>query len=108
MTMDFDEFLDILISKLSDIAKDAAEDIKESLIKDGTAFAEKTRERLLRWAALVAADKLTIDEFKYLLEAQKDLAAMEALKQKGLAKIRIDKLRNSLIDAVVESVVAVL
>ncbi len=105
---DFNEFLDILIAKLEEIAKEAAEDIKDALIQDGVSFAEKARERLQRWAALVAADKLTIDEFKYLLEAQKDMARMEALKQKGLAQIRIDRLRNSLINAVFESVMAAL
>ncbi len=105
---DFNKFLDILIAKLTDIAEAAAVDIKDALIQDGVSFAEKSRERLQRWAALVAEEKLTTDEFKYLLEAQKDLAKMEALKQKGLAQIRIDKLRNSLINAVLESVIQVL
>lgn len=105
---DFDEFLDILTAKLGDIAESAAEEIKDALIHDGVAFARKTQKRLQRWAGLVAADKLTIDEFRYLLEAQQDLARMEALKQKGLAQIRIDRLRNSLLNAVVESVVAVI
>lgn len=105
---DFDKFLDILIAKLEDIAKGLAKDIKKTFVQSGIAFARKTKKRLQRWAALVEEGKLTMDEFKYLVEAQKDLAEMEALKQEGLAKARIDKLRNSLINAVVDSVAAVL
>lgn len=104
----FDHFLDILIDKLEDIAKGLVQDIKEAFIQDGITFAEKTKKRLERWTVLVAEGKLTMEEFKYLLEAQKDLAEMEALKEKGLAKIEIDRLRNSLINAILESVAAVI
>lgn len=105
---DFDQFLDILVEKLKNIAKGLAKDIKDAFIQDGVSFAETAKNRLQRWTKLVEEGRLTMDEFKYLLEAEKDLAKMEALKEKGLAKIRIDKLRHSLINAVIESVIAVL
>lgn len=48
----------------------------------------------------MAEGKLSRDEFEYLLKAKKDLAQMEALKKKGLALARIDKLKGSLLDTV--------
>ncbi len=101
---DFSQFLSLLKTQLTGIAKEAGEDIKDELIKDGRAFVEKTRDDLQRWTQLMAEGKLTRDEFEYLLQAKKDLAQMEALKQKGLAQARIDKLKSALLSAVVGSV----
>lgn len=104
----FDEFLDELKSALIDIAKDVGEDIKDELLQDGKAFVEKSRDDLQRWAQLLAEGKLTQNEFEYLLQAKKDLAEMEALKQKGLAEARIDKLKNAVFSAIVGSAVRTL
>lgn len=98
-----DEFFDNLLEELAEIAKKAVEDIKDELIRDGKSFVEKTRADLQRWAQLLVEGKITRDEFEYLVKAKRDLAQMEALKQKGLAQVRIDKLRNALLNAVVDA-----
>lgn len=100
---DFEKFLQLLKSSLIDLAKEAGRDIKEELLQDGSAFVRKTRGDLQRWTALLAEGRLTKDEFAYLLEAKKDLAEMEALKQKGLAEVRIDELKQSIFDAIIGS-----
>lgn len=100
---DINDFLDALKSQLTDIAKEVGGDIKDELIRDGTVFFEKSKDDLQRWMPLLAEGKLTRDEFEYLLKAKKDLAEMEALKQKGLAKARIDKLKKALFGAIVGS-----
>lgn len=105
---DFNDFLNALKSELTGIAREAGEDIKDELIKDGKAFVEKSREDLERWSRLMAQGDLSREEFEYLLKAKKDLARMEALKQKGLAQARIDKLKNALMGAVVGSAVRTL
>ena len=100
---DFDDFLKALKSELIEIGRDAAEDIQNEVVQDGQAFVNKTREDLQRWTTLLSLGELSREEFEYLLEAKKDLAEMEALKQKGLAMTRIDKLRNAVIGAIVGS-----
>lgn len=105
---DFDEFLDALKKELIKIAKSTGEEIKDELLEDGKTFIEKSKADLQRWALLLAEDKITEDEFKYLVEAKKDLAEMEALKQKGLAEARIDKLKGALLNAVVGSALRVI
>jgi hypothetical protein len=103
--IDFNDFLKTLKSDLADIAKEAGEDIKDELMRDGTSFAEKLKDDLQRWTTAIVEGTLTQEELEYLLQAKKDLAQMEALKQKGLAKARIAKLKNTLISAVVGSAV---
>lgn len=97
---DFNKFLQLVKTQLTDIAQEGGEDIKDELLEDGLAFVEKTRDDLKRWSQLLAEGKLSRDEFEYLLKAKKDLAQMEALKKKGLALARIDKLKGSLLDTV--------
>lgn len=100
---DFAEFLSLFKARLIEIAQDTSRDIKEALLQDGSAFVQKTRDDLQRWTLLLAEGRLTKDEFEYLLEAKIDLAEMEALKQKGLAEIRIDELKQAVFEAIVGS-----
>lgn len=100
---DFNDFLNELKSELATVAKSAGGDIKDQLWKDGKDFATKSKNDLKLWMTQLAEGKLTRDELEYLLKAKKDLAEMEALKQKGLAQARIDKLKNALIKSVVGS-----
>ena len=101
---DLKELLDALKKDLTGIAKEAGEDFKEELIKDGQAFIKKSKEDLERWMILAAEGRLTKDELEYLINGKKDLAEMEALKQKGLAEVKIDKMRNALLNSVISSV----
>jgi len=44
-------------------------------------------------------------DFEFLLKGKKDLAEMEALKQLGLSKVRLDKITNGIIDIITGSVI---
>jgi len=104
----FNDFLKILKTDLTEIAKNFGGDIKNELVGDGQAFAQKCREDLERWTALLAEGSLTKEDFAYLVEAKKDLAEMEALKQKGLTEAKIDKLKAAVLNSVVGSALKVL
>lgn len=100
----FDDFLSQLKDDLIGLAKNFGEDVKDELISDGTAFAEEAKEDLMRWTQLAAEGRLTQDDLQFLVEGKKDLAKMEALKQKGLAKAKLDKYKNALFGTVVNSI----
>jgi hypothetical protein len=104
----FDDFLRTLKKDLLEVARNFSEDIREELLNDGEAFAIILQHDLERWTKQLAKGILSRDEFSYLVEAKKDLAEMEALKQKGLAQAKVDKLKVALIDSVVGSVFNVL
>lgn len=99
----FDDFIEQLISDLVNHAQQFGEDVKDEFVEDGKAFAKKAKEDLKRWTQLVAEGKLTREDLEFLVKGKKDLAKMEALKQKGLAKARLDKFKDALIGTVVSS-----
>jgi len=100
---DFDEFLTSLKSDLGDLAHRFGDDVKTELVKDGKAFALKSKKDLERWMTELVNGKLSQDDFEWLVKGKKDLAEMEALKQKGLAMAKIDKYRSALLDTVISS-----
>lgn len=105
---EFDDFLEILKDDLLDLAKDFGDDLKDEIIDDGTAFAQNAKEDLEEWNRMLANGELSQEDLEWLIEAKKDLAEMEALKQKGIAKAKIDNLRSAIIETVAGSMFKVL
>jgi len=101
---DFNDFISALKADLIDFAKENLNEYKDELLKDGNAFVKKAKKDLERWTAGLAAGMLSKKDFEFLLKGKKDLAEMEALKQLGLAKVRIAKIRDGVIDIVLGSV----
>ncbi len=100
---DFDRFLELLKDNLKALAQEHLGDLRDAALRDGQAFVAATRADLERWLALVAEGALTRDDFEWLVQGKKDLAELEALKQAGLAKVRLDRFRSSLVELVVNT-----
>ncbi len=101
--IDFDRFLDLFKENLLALAQEHWRDVRDAALRDGQAFVQKTREDLERWLTLLAAGELTREDFEWLVQGKRDLAEMEALKQAGLAKVRLDRFRGALVDVVVKT-----
>lgn len=102
---DFNSFIVTLRSDLIKLARDFGDDVKDDLIADGKAFAEEAKQDLEKWTRQMAEGELTRVDLEWLIKGKKDLARMEALKQKGIAKAKIDEYRNAMLNTVVGSVV---
>lgn len=100
---DFNDFINTLKVDLSDLAHQFGDDVKTELVNDGKAFAIKSKNDLERWMTELVNGSLSQDDFEWLVKGKKDLAEMEALKQKGLALAKIDKYRMALLDTVISS-----
>lgn len=100
----FNDFIDTFKDNLLGIAEEFGDDVKDELIEDGKSFARKAREDVEEWTKKVAAGELSQEDLEWLIQGKKDLAEMEALKQKGLAKAKIDKFRAAMLDTVVGSI----
>lgn len=105
---DFDDFINMLKDDLIDLAKEFGDDVKDEIIKDAESFATELKEDLEEWTQKVQSGDLTQNDLEWLIKGKKDLAQMEALKQKGLAKAKIDKYRNALLETTIGSVVKLL
>jgi hypothetical protein len=101
----FNDFLSTCKNDLMDFARENFDEYKDELLKDGNTFLTKTREDLKRWTEALATGALSQADFEFLLKGKKDLAEMEALKQLGLSKIRINKITDGIINVVIGSAV---
>ncbi len=94
---DFNDFLEEVGRKLTGIASETAGEFRDAAIADGKAFVEASRESLQRWTKKLAEGELSAEEFADLLEGEKDLAEMAALKQTVITKVQLNKFRDGLI-----------
>lgn len=79
--------------------------LKDSFTAIKEAAGKLTEEDLERWTEGLTSGALSKADFEFLLKGKRDLAEMEALKQLGLSKIRINKITNGVIEVVVGSAV---
>ncbi|MBD3334089.1 MAG: hypothetical protein GF355_01070 [Candidatus Eisenbacteria bacterium] len=99
----FDTFIEDLRGEIKILAREAGKEMAGAALKDSRTFIRKAKKDLERWTRLLAKGDLTADEFEFLVEAKRDLAVMEALKQEGLSRIRVERFRRRLIDLVVST-----
>ena len=97
---EFDDFLEEVGRKLTEIVSETAGEFRDAAIADGKAFVEASRESLKRWTKQLALGDLSAEEFADLLEGEKDLAEMAALKQTVITKVQLNKFRDGLIGVI--------
>ena len=99
----FGDFLNEVKTGGVEIAKQEAVGFLDAATKDVEAFLNDLKADLERWIQQLAAGQLSMTDFEFLVKGKKDLAQMVALKQAGLAAIRIDRMRNALIDLIIKA-----
>ena len=99
----FDDFWKTLKAGLEELALKNWNEVKGAAVADGQAFFDETKADLERWTKLLAAGELTRDDFEWLVAGKKDLAEMQALKNAGLAMVRLERFQNALISLVVDT-----
>ncbi len=100
---DFDDFINRIKNELVNRANELGDEVKDEFIKDGKTFVEEAEDDLKRWTQLMAEGKLTKEDLKFLVNGKKDLAKMEALKHKGIAKAQLDQYKSAIVDSVITS-----
>lgn len=101
----FDEILQDLKDNALALIKSTLLDYKDQAQDDVTIFFNSSKVKLEKWTTALINGDLSKEDYKWLLESQKDLMVMNGLKQAGLAKIQIDKLKNALVNMIVDTVV---
>lgn len=102
--MDIEKLLKELKQQLVTLLGDKYKEFKPEIQKDITAFLEGSKEKLERWTLLLASSSLTEEEFSWLLKSQQDLIALKALQGAGLSKIKINNIKNAIIQTVFKTV----
>jgi hypothetical protein len=73
-----------------DLAREIVGKYVDEASNDIKTFLENSKDSLERWSNLLAKGDLDRDEFQFLLKGQLDVAELHALKQAGLAKVKLD------------------
>jgi hypothetical protein len=102
--IDFTKILEQVKSDLIALAQSTLKNYVSDAKKDALDVLEKTKEKLERWTLLLAKGSLSIADFEWLVNSQKDLVEMHGLKQAGLAAIRVDQFKNSVFNLIVDTV----
>jgi len=95
-----DRFLDDVLSILKEQIKESLPSIRDAVLKSGKEFVLKSRKDLDRWNAMLVAGAISAEEYGWLVEARLTVAELNALKAAGLALVRIEELRLSLVRAI--------
>lgn len=99
----FDDFIDTIEKGVEELAKKTLKGFKEEAVDDAKAFLEGSKDDFKRWTKLLAQGELLQDDFEWLVLGRKDVAELHALKQAGLALVRIDRFKNALLDLVIDT-----
>jgi hypothetical protein len=104
MAFDFSKLFDQLWKEVLNIVTTGAGEFANAAAADAKIFLNKAKDDLLALTQEYAAGKLSDKEYKHLVLGLKNLAEMEGLKQAGLAQIKIDELKNNIINTVISTV----
>jgi hypothetical protein len=107
-TINFNEIFQSLLTGVESIAQDSLQNYYQAAKADGEDALESMKANLERWTQEVASGSLTADDLGYLLKEEAALDEMTALKQAGLADVRLDQFKDSLIGLVINTITAVL
>ncbi len=104
--MNFDNILKDVLGKSKDLGKTLFKQLAKQAAEDANDFLKKSKESLKRAAVLLAEGKIDRDDFEDLVRGKRDLAAMRALRQAGLAKAAIDTFINGVLNLFIDAVFA--
>ena len=100
---DFNAFLKAVEAGAVELITGSFRDVGAAAKKDVANYLTKSKDDLKRWTDLLVGGQLTHEEFETLVLGKKEVAEMIALKQVGLAEVRLDRFQNALLHLVIES-----
>ncbi|MBS1756581.1 MAG: hypothetical protein JSU03_04835 [Bacteroidetes bacterium] len=103
-SINFPDILTEIKNGIVDLAKSTVSNYLKEAKKDAQSLLTEMKDDLERWTNLLAQGLLTTEDFEWLVNSEKDTVKMAALEQAGLAAIRIDQFKSSLLNLIVDTV----
>ncbi len=102
--------VDNILKSIEEQSRRLAEKLLKQYVQEAVVdvrdFLQRSAINLERWTGELAHRVIDKDEFKSLVRGQLDVAEMRALKQSGLAQVKIEIFTNGLLDIVVSAALA--
>ena len=102
--IDFSEIFKQMKTGVAGLAKTTLSNYITDAKSDAQNLLIEMKVDLERWTKLLISGELTTKDFEWLVNCEKDSFKMAALQQSGLAVIRIDQYKNSLLNMIVDTV----
>ena len=107
-SINFDQLYEALKSGVASLAQSTLQQYLDAAKADGQQVLNGVRSGLETWSAEVAEGVMTYEDLGFLLKAEASLTEMTALKEAGLAQVRIDQFKAGVIDLVIEAVTGII
>lgn len=72
--------------------------------KDLEYFLSLSEEKLKRWTVLLIEEKITKEEFEWLIKSQKELLILTSLNVAGISKIKLTNIKNQVINTIIKTI----
>ena len=108
MAINFQDLFNGLKGDVITLARASFKTFTKEAEQDAQDLLEGMKDNLARWTALLAEGSLSADDFQLLINAQKDLVQMKVLQRAGLAIIRIEQFRDSVIHLITDTIFSAL
>ncbi|WP_321480584.1 hypothetical protein [uncultured Bacteroides sp.] len=102
--IDFNSLLTELLNQAKEIAASTFKDYKKQAAEDAESLISGIKPKLERWTLQVANGDISKDDLEFLLMGEKELVEMKALKQVGIALIKLDELKIKILKSIVNSI----
>jgi hypothetical protein len=103
-TPDFSAIFDQLKKDVVSLAELTVKGYVKEAKDDGKKMLTEMKDNLQRWTLQLSKGDLTTQDFEWLVFSQKDLLLMEGLKRAGLAAIRAEQFKNSVLSLVIDTI----
>ncbi|MEO1518645.1 MAG: hypothetical protein AAFV95_26765 [Bacteroidota bacterium] len=100
----FNKLIRNLRSDIDTLAGMSVRKYKRKAARDAKKMLTKMKKDLKRWADLLDEGRLTTSDFEFLVASQASSIKMSALERAGLAEIRVDHFRKSIINLIIDTV----
>lgn len=104
--IDFQALLATLKDEVIKLATSSVQNYASEAKIDGLKLLDSLQTDIKNWTAELVAGNLSADDLQFLVMAKKELIEMNALKQAGLGLIKVDELKNSLLQLVVKTLLS--
>ena len=104
--IDFQAVLVTLKDGVSNLAATTAQNYINEAKTDGLKLVESLKTDIQSWGQDLLAGKMSAADVEFLIMAKKEVIEMNALKQAGMALIKVDEFKNSLLQLIVKTLVS--
>jgi hypothetical protein len=98
--INFDSLFTTLLNNITALAKEQLKDYVSQAVTDGENMLQQLKQQLQQWTQELQTGELTGNDFAFLLQGEKEEVEMVALKQEGLAAVRIDMFKAALVNMI--------